>query len=64
MCDGPQLMYHGLVEVVNNVAYYKCNEGYTINNNLYSNGRKCTKSSKWEGHKEPSCRRNQEIFFS
>ncbi|KAL3266100.1 hypothetical protein HHI36_010286 [Cryptolaemus montrouzieri] len=55
-CPAPKKIKNGVVEVRENSAYYSCNEGYRIGND-YKNGRKCLKSSKWEGQREPYCRR-------
>lgn len=48
-------MRNGRVEVINNIAYYKCNEGFVINIPNYASGRRCTKASKWEGNIKPQC---------
>ncbi|KAK9871009.1 hypothetical protein WA026_009969 [Henosepilachna vigintioctopunctata] len=55
-CPRPKNVFNGQVEVIENSAFYKCNEGYKIGND-FKNGRKCLKSSKWEGQREPYCRR-------
>ncbi|XP_044748344.1 sushi, von Willebrand factor type A, EGF and pentraxin domain-containing protein 1-like isoform X2 [Coccinella septempunctata] len=55
-CPKPKKVINGLVEVKERVAYYDCQEGYKIGND-YKGGRKCLKSSKWEGQREPYCRR-------
>lgn len=55
-CADPKSLYNGLIDIVENRAYYSCNVGYKLSTESYSNGRKCTKASKWEGTYEPYCR--------
>ncbi|XP_045479696.1 sushi, von Willebrand factor type A, EGF and pentraxin domain-containing protein 1-like [Harmonia axyridis] len=55
-CPKPKKLISGFVEVRDRLAHYNCEEGYKIGND-YKGGRKCLKSSKWEGQREPYCRR-------
>lgn len=51
-CEEPRLPKYGAVEVQENIALYTCNKGYILNK--YHRGRKCLKSSRWEGD-DPIC---------
>lgn len=51
----PRPLYNGFINVVDKVAYYKCNIGFIISDTSYTTGRKCTKASMWEGNLEPYC---------
>lgn len=59
-CVEPKKIINGYVEVEERIAHYSCQEGFKIGND-YKDGRKCLKSSKWEGQREPYCR--SEISF-
>lgn len=63
MCDMPNPMYNGLINVTNNTAFYKCNVGFVISNSEFENGRKCTKFSEWEGKYEPFCKSTEKMYF-
>ncbi|KAF2886660.1 hypothetical protein ILUMI_19512, partial [Ignelater luminosus] len=56
-CNTLESLRNGRIEIINNVAYYKCSPGFVVNMPNYANGRKCTKASKWEGNIEPQCKR-------
>ncbi|XP_060530297.1 sushi, von Willebrand factor type A, EGF and pentraxin domain-containing protein 1-like isoform X2 [Cylas formicarius] len=56
-CSDPKPLYNGLIDLVDNTAFYSCYPGYEISHKSYSKGRKCTKTSKWEGFYEPYCKR-------
>nr|XP_022902897.1 sushi, von Willebrand factor type A, EGF and pentraxin domain-containing protein 1-like isoform X2 [Onthophagus taurus] len=55
-CKPPNPLYNGHIEIKNNTAFYICNKGYTLNEELYLNGRKCNKATEWEDRIEPFCR--------
>lgn len=55
-CQEPKPLYNGIIDTVENVAYYDCYKGYYLSNASYSRGRKCTKASTWEGFYEPFCK--------
>ncbi|CAH1159654.1 unnamed protein product [Phaedon cochleariae] len=56
-CEQPKPLYNGLIDIVDNIAYYSCYKGYQLNDLTYLKGRKCTKVSKWEGLYEPYCKK-------
>lgn len=58
ICEMPKPMYNGIINVTDNVAFYKCSVGFTISHPEYEVGRKCTKFSEWEGKQEPYCKSN------
>lgn len=58
----PKPMYNGLINISDNVAFYKCNVGFVISNPEFEKGRKCTKFSEWEGKYEPYCKSSH--FYS
>ncbi|XP_030767169.1 sushi, von Willebrand factor type A, EGF and pentraxin domain-containing protein 1-like [Sitophilus oryzae] len=55
-CKEPHIMYNGLINIIDNTAFYSCNEGYELSNKKFENGRKCMKTSKWEELDDPYCR--------
>ena len=62
-CEDLKPLYNGIIDTVDNVAYYKCYKGFYLSDASYENGRKCTKAAKWEGRYEPFCRSIRYIFF-
>ncbi|XP_076273096.1 sushi, von Willebrand factor type A, EGF and pentraxin domain-containing protein 1-like isoform X1 [Rhynchophorus ferrugineus] len=56
-CKEPQDVHNGLIDVVDNVAFYSCREGYELTIKKFGQGRKCTKVSRWEELREPTCRK-------
>ncbi|XP_050300407.1 sushi, von Willebrand factor type A, EGF and pentraxin domain-containing protein 1-like [Anthonomus grandis grandis] len=57
ICEDPEPLFHGFVHLQDNRAYYSCYEGYELSNSKFANGRRCTKTSKWEGFYEPYCKK-------
>nr|XP_023016002.1 sushi, von Willebrand factor type A, EGF and pentraxin domain-containing protein 1-like [Leptinotarsa decemlineata] len=56
-CSVPKTLYNGFIDVVENTAFYSCYTGYSLNDNKFIKGRKCSKASKWEGKYEPYCKK-------
>jgi hypothetical protein len=55
-CKDPTTLYNGIINIVDNVAYYDCYKGFYLSSITYKSGRKCTKAAKWEGLYEPYCK--------
>ncbi|CAG9762396.1 unnamed protein product [Ceutorhynchus assimilis] len=56
-CEDPKPLYNGFIDMVDNKAFYSCYEGFELSSKQFLKGRKCTKTSKWEGFYEPYCKR-------
>lgn len=55
-CPPPKKIIDGIIDLRNDYAFYSCKTGFKIGNR-YANGRRCLKSSTWEGIYEPYCTR-------
>ncbi|XP_066147032.1 sushi, von Willebrand factor type A, EGF and pentraxin domain-containing protein 1-like [Euwallacea fornicatus] len=56
-CEDPKPLYNGFIDIVDNKAFYSCYVGFQLSSQQFSNGRRCTKTSKWEGFYEPFCKK-------
>ncbi|KAH1026828.1 hypothetical protein HUJ05_000441 [Dendroctonus ponderosae] len=56
-CEDPKPLYNGFIDMMDNRAFYSCYRGFELSSKHFSKGRRCTKTSKWEGFYEPFCKR-------
>lgn len=57
-CKYPRPLFNGIINIINNTAYYECYKGYYLSSLAFKEGRRCTKAVKWEGFNEPYCKSN------